>query len=105
MKDVELEKIKEYAVEDADITLQLKHKFVPLLKQREVENVFMEVENPLTRVLTDMEFEGIKIDVGFLNDYSAVLDIDARAAEQRVFDCCGIKFNLAFPQTIGRSSF
>ncbi len=105
MKDVELGKIKEYAVEDADITLQLKHKFVPLLKQREVEQVFMDVENPLTRVLTDMEFEGIKIDVGFLNDYSAVLDIDARSAEQRVFDCCGIKFNLGSPKQLGEILF
>ena len=67
MRDVELEKIKEYAAEDADITLQLKNVFVPLLKKKEVEKVFNEVENPLVKVLVDMEYEGIKVDVDFLN--------------------------------------
>ncbi len=105
MKNVELEKIKEYAVEDADITFQLKQKFVPLLKQKEVENVFKEVENPLTRVLMEMEFEGVKIDVDFLKEYSVVLDQDARAAEQRVFDCCGLKFNLGSPKQLGEILF
>jgi DNA polymerase-1 len=65
MRDVELEKIKEYAGEDADITLRLKKVFVPLLKEKEVEKVFNEVENPLVKVLVDMEFEGIKVDVDF----------------------------------------
>src|SRR5436305_5536698 len=60
MKDVELEKIKEYAVEDADITLQFKNIFLPQLKKYEVENVFEEVENPLVPVLVDMEYEGVR---------------------------------------------
>jgi DNA polymerase-1 len=59
MRDVPIEKIKEYAVEDADITLQLKKVFVELLKKYEVEKVFSEVENPLVKVLTDMEYEGV----------------------------------------------
>jgi DNA polymerase-1 len=62
MRDVELEKIKEYAAEDADITLQLKHIFLPQLKEKEVEKVFYEVENPLVKVLTDMEYEGVRIE-------------------------------------------
>ena len=65
MRDVELEKIKDYAAEDADITLQLKNVFTPLLKEKEVEKVFNEVEVPLVKVLTDMEFEGVKIDTRF----------------------------------------
>ena len=73
MRDVEIEKIKEYAGEDADITLQLKNIFVPLLKKRDVEKVFNEVENPLVKVLVEMEYEGIKVDVDFLNDYSLSL--------------------------------
>jgi DNA polymerase-1 len=105
MKDVELEKIKEYAAEDADITLQLKEKFVPLLKFKEVENVFDEVENPLSRVLADMEFEGVRIDVGFLNDYSALLDKEIKLVEQKVFDCCGLKFNLGSPKQLGEVLF
>jgi len=105
MRDVEIEKIKEYAAEDADITLQLKNVFVPLLKEKEVEKVFNEVENPLVQVLTEMEFEGVKIDVDFLKDYSIQLDMEAKAAEQRVFDCCGIKFNLGSPKQLGEVLF
>src|SRR6185436_17021811 len=63
MRDVEIERIKEYAGEDADITLQLKNIFVPLLKSKEVEKVFKEVESPLVKVLVDMEYEGIKVDM------------------------------------------
>jgi DNA polymerase-1 len=105
MRDVEIEKIKEYAVEDADITLQLKHVFTPLLKQKEVEKVFNEVENPLVEVLTEMEFEGVKVDVDFLKDYSLQLDMEAKAAEQRVFDCCGLTFNLGSPKQLGEVLF
>jgi DNA polymerase-1 len=105
MRDVEIEKIKEYATEDADITLQLKKVFVPLLKEKEVEKVFNEVENPLVQVLTEMEYEGVKIDVDFLKDYSIQLDMEAKAAEQRVFDCCGIKFNLGSPKQLGEVLF
>ncbi|HXB95688.1 MAG TPA: 5'-3' exonuclease H3TH domain-containing protein, partial [Puia sp.] len=80
MRDVELEKIKDYAAEDADITLQLKHIFLPQLKEKAVEKVFYEVENPLVKVLTDMEFEGIRVDTGFLLDYSKELEREARQA-------------------------
>ncbi len=66
MRDVELEKIKEYAAEDADITLQLRNALLPQLKKKEVEKVFDEVENPLVKVLADMEFEGVRIDTDFL---------------------------------------
>ena len=66
MRDVELEKIKDYAAEDADITLNLKNVFTPLLKEKEVEKVFNEVENPLVKVLADMEYEGVRMDTGFL---------------------------------------
>ncbi|MFM8710857.1 MAG: hypothetical protein ACKOC7_06205, partial [Sphingomonadales bacterium] len=62
MRDAEVEKVKEYAGEDADITLQLKQQFVSRVEKAGVSRVFQEVELPLIRVLTDMEYEGIKID-------------------------------------------
>ena len=105
MRDVEIEKIKEYAGEDADITLQLKHIFTPLLKEREVEKVFSEVENPLVKVLVDMEYEGIKIDVDFLNDYSKELEKDAKRAEESVYKQAGVRFNLASPKQLGEVLF
>jgi len=105
MRDVELEKIKEYAAEDADITLQLKQIFLPQLKEKEVEKVFYEVENPLVKVLTDMEFEGVKIDEDFLKDYSKELEKDAKKAEESVYKQAGVRFNLASPKQLGEVLF
>ena len=105
MRDVEIEKAKEYAAEDADITLQLKNIFLPQLKTKEVEKVFYEVENPLVKVLTSMEFEGIKVDVDFLNSYSKELDVDARVAEEKVYEAAGVRFNLASPKQLGEVLF
>ena len=105
MRDVDIEKAKEYAAEDADITLQLKQVFVPLLKEKDVQRVFTEVENPLVRVLTDMEFEGVKIDVGFLNDYSKELEKDAKQFEENVYAQAGVRFNLASPKQLGEVLF
>ena len=105
MRDVELERVKEYAVEDADITLQLKNVFIHGLKEKDVEKVFYEVDNPLVQVLKDMEFEGVKIDVDFLNDYSKELDKEAKAAEERVYKEAGVRFNLASPKQLGEVLF
>ena len=105
MRDVEAEKIKEYACEDADITLQLKNIFVPQIKSSDVEKVFNEVEIPLVKVLADMEFEGIKIDIDFLHAYSKVLDIDAKKAEELVYEQAGVRFNLASPKQLGEVLF
>ena len=105
MRDVEAEKIKDYAAEDADITLQLKNIFLPQLKEKEVEKVFYEVENPLVKVLTAMEFEGIRIDEGFLNDYSKELEREAKIAEESVYKQAGVRFNLASPKQLGEVLF
>jgi DNA polymerase-1 len=105
MKDVELEKIKEYAVEDADVTLQFKSIFVPKLKQAEVEKVFDEVEVPLVPVLVDMEKEGVRIDTDFLNEYSRVLEIEARVHEEKVYETAGVRFNLGSPKQLGEVLF
>lgn len=105
MRDVPLEKITDYAAEDADITLQLKQVFVPLLKSREVEKVFYEVENPLAKVLMDMEYEGVKVDMNFLQEYSKELERQAKLAEESVYKQAGIKFNLASPRQLGEVLF
>ena len=105
MRDVEIDKIKEYASEDADITLQLKHVFTPLLKEKSVEKVFAEVENPLVKVLTAMEFEGIRVDMDFLNEYSKELEKEAKLAEENVYSQAGVRFNLASPKQLGEVLF
>lgn len=105
MRDVDVEKVKEYAAEDADITLQLKQVFTPQLQEKAVQRVFDEVETPLVRVLTDMEFEGVRVDEGFLHEYSRLLDEEARQAERSVYEQAGVKFNLASPKQLGEVLF
>ena len=105
MRDVEPSTVKDYAAEDADITLQLQHVFLPMLKQKSVEKVFYEVENPLVKVLTAMEFEGIRIDENFLKDYSSILEKEAKAAEESVYKQAGVRFNLASPKQLGEVLF
>ena len=105
MRDVPIEKIKEYAAEDADITLQLKNAFVPQLSKRQVERVFNEVENPLVKVLTDMEYEGIRVDVDFLKAYSVELEREAKQSEESVYQQAGVRFNLASPRQLGEVLF
>ena len=105
MRDAALEQIKEYAAEDADITLQLKKCLAPLILKKEVSKVFNEVENPLMPVLVDMEFEGVKVDVDFLNEYSKVLEVEAKESEEKVYEAAGVRFNLASPKQLGEVLF
>ncbi|HPI53513.1 MAG TPA: DNA polymerase I [Chitinophagaceae bacterium] len=105
MRDVEIDKIKEYAAEDADITLQLKHKFVPLLKENDVESVFYSIDTPLIQVLMNMEYQGVKIDTAFLNKYSFELEKLAKTSEESVYQQAGVRFNLASPKQLGEVLF
>ena len=105
MREAPLADVAEYATEDADITLQLKHKFEPMLKEKSVENVFYNADNPLVKVLANMEFEGVRIDEGFLNDYSKVLEADAKIFEENVYEAAGVRFNLASPKQLGEVLF
>ncbi|WP_143308760.1 DNA polymerase I [Chitinophaga vietnamensis] len=105
MRDVEVERVAEYAAEDADVTLQLKEKFLPLLPQKKVEKVLYEIENPLTKVLTDMEYEGIALDIKALADYSRELDIEIKRAEESVYEQAGVRFKLASPKQLGEVLF
>jgi DNA polymerase I len=105
MRDVAIDKISDYAAEDADITLQLKQVLSPLLKSKEVEKVFHEVENPLAKVLMAMEYEGVKVDVDFLREYSKELEREAAIAEDKVYEQAGVKFNLASPRQLGEVLF
>lgn len=105
MRDVAIEVVKDYAAEDADVTLQLKEVFEPQLTKKAVRKVFDEVENPLVKVLADMEFEGVRIDEKFLNEYSKLLEIEAAQAEEQVFKIAGVRFNLSSPKQLGEVLF
>ncbi|MNQ20053.1 DNA polymerase I [compost metagenome] len=101
MRDVALEDIKEYAVEDADVTLQLKEIFTLELDKTGTKKLFDEIEIPLVQVLADMEKEGIRVDVDFLKSLSKTLDDDIKILEASIYETAGEKFNLASPKQLG----
>lgn len=101
MRDVALEEIKEYAAEDADVTLQLKEIFTTELDKTETKKLFDEIEIPLVSVLAAMETEGIRLDVEFLSVMSKEMDVEIKSLEQKIYETAGEKFNLASPKQLG----
>lgn len=101
MREVPLEQIKDYAAEDADITLKLKNVFVPELKKSETEKLFHEVEVPLIETLAAMEREGINLDVEALKEFSAQLQEDIEKVDREIQELAGTKFNISSPKQVG----
>ncbi|WP_298950747.1 DNA polymerase I [uncultured Nonlabens sp.] len=101
MRDVDLEKQKEYAVEDADITLQLKEHFTPELASAGTDKLFKDIEMPLLDVLAAMEIEGINLDEEFLNSLSGDLETDIAQLEKDIYEVAGEKFNIGSPKQLG----
>ena len=101
MRDVPLEKLTEYAVEDADITLQLKEHFQTELGEANTQKLFDDIEIPLLRVLAAMELEGINLDKDFLNSLSEDLNNDILNLEKSIYEAAGEEFNIASPKQLG----
>jgi len=102
---VPVDKATEYAVEDADITLQLKEMLEPQLTEHEVRKVLDEVETPLIPVLARMEREGVRVDADFLGTYSEELEGIAVALEKEIYEAAGVQFNIASPRQLGEVLF
>ncbi len=105
MRDVPLEQIKEYAAEDADVTLQLKSVFEPELVRNGTRKLFDDIETPLIPVLADMEMEGVNLDIPFLQSLSGELQQDIAGLEMKIYEAAGEKFNLASPRQLGEILF
>ncbi len=105
MRDVPLEQIKEYAAEDADITLQLKHVLDAQIKKTDQGRLLQEVELPLVHVLSDMERTGVKIDVEALHDLSNTLQNDLAKTQEDIFQLAGMEFNVGSPKQLGEILF
>ncbi|WP_233897531.1 DNA polymerase I [Tenacibaculum piscium] len=101
MRTVEIEKQTEYAVEDADITLQLKEHFTKELESGNVTKLFNEIETPLVSVLTAMEIEGINLNVPFLKELSVDLGNDIERLEKNIYQQAGEEFNIGSPKQLG----
>lgn len=105
MRTVPIEQIKEYAAEDADVTLRLKHYFAPLLKQEGLESLFFEMEMPLIYVLAEMEATGVKLDTNALKQSSEVLSQQLSALEESIYDLAGQSFNINSTKQVGEILF
>ncbi|HMW38262.1 MAG: DNA polymerase I [Saprospiraceae bacterium] len=105
MRDVELEKIKEYAAEDADIVLQLYPVLDKDIREFGVSTVMTDIELPLINVLASMENEGVRIDADFLNDYSKVLGHGIEKTEAKIYQIAGVRFNISSPKQVGEVLF
>jgi DNA polymerase-1 len=105
MREAPVELVKEYAGEDADVTLQLYKKFNVLLDKAGMRTLFHDMENPLVPVLVEMEHAGVGIDVDFLNAYSKDLERDIAASEEAVYRDAGCRFNLGSPRQLGEVLF
>ena len=102
---VELEKQKEYAVEDADVTLQLKHLFEPQLPDANADKLMHEIEMPLMEVLTEMEIEGIRLDTVVLKEQSEKINAEIEILEGKITEDAGESFNLNSPKQLGEILF
>ncbi len=105
MRDVPVEQAKEYAAEDADITWQLYETFTPLLSETATQELAEKVEFPLVYVLSEMEKNGVKINIDTLKVFSQSLETDIAALEQRIYEKTGVQFNIASPKQLGEVLF
>ncbi len=105
MAEVAPDAITDYAAEDADITLQLKHFFEPKIKGTHVETLMNDIELPLVKVLAAMESEGINLDVQTLKDYSVELEQDINTLHKEILEMAGTEFNVDSPKQLGQVLF
>ncbi len=101
MRLVDMETIKEYSCEDADVTLQLRNVFEPMIREIGLTDLFSEMEMPLISVLSGMERNGVKIDEKVLKEYAVVLKEELRKFESEIFSLAGETFNINSPKQLG----
>ncbi len=99
--EVEIEKAKDYAAEDADITFRLYKKFYKSLKEEKLINIYEVFEKPLIKILASMEIEGIKIDNKFLKVLSSKFEKKIEKIQKEVFKISKKEFNIASPKQLG----
>lgn len=105
MRDIPVEKVAEYAAEDADITLRLKNYFAPLLKKEGLEPLFFDIEMPLIYVLADMQSTGVALDTEALRQSSVVITASLNKLEKEIHEMAGEPFNLNSTKQAGEILF
>ena len=105
MRDVSIDKITDYASEDADITLQLKSVFDKEIEVNNLGKIFYDIEIPMINVLSEMETEGIKIDTSYLEKLDKEFEEDLEKLKKEIFKKSGEEFNLNSPKQLGEILF
>ena len=105
MRDVSIDKITDYASEDADITLQLKSIFDKEIEVNNLSKIFYDIEIPMINVLSEMETEGIKIDTSYLEKLDKEFEEDLEKLKKEIFKKSGEEFNLNSPKQLGEILF
>jgi DNA polymerase-1 len=105
MRNIEIDKIKEYACEDADVTWQLKPILLKQLEENKLTRLFYELEMPLVKVLIAIEKSGFSIDIDYLNKYAKVLINEINNIEKEIYKIAGYEFNISSPKQLGELLF
>ncbi|MBK7030762.1 MAG: DNA polymerase I, partial [Bacteroidales bacterium] len=105
MRQVPIDQVKEYAAEDADITLQLRSVFEPRLDNTSTRKLFDEIEMPLVPVLASIEQEGVRLDSTALAEFSIQLGIEINEIQTQIWEMAGSSFNIQSPPAIGEVLF
>ena len=98
-------RICDYAAEDADVTLRLKHVLERELEKEGMVSLFHDMEMPLTRVLAEMEMAGVRLDCGILQQTSKMLGSRIERIETEIYDLAGTPFNVSSPKQVGEVLF
>ena len=101
MRDVPVDRVCEYAAEDADVTLRLYHVLSAQLRERGFERLLSEIEMPLVPVLAAMEEHGVRIDTAALGEVSTTLSQRLQGLESAIYEQAGHTFNIASPRQVG----
>jgi DNA polymerase-1 len=105
MRDIRVERVAEYAAEDADITFQLYETLLKSVTTEGIEKLMREIEMPLVEVLTELEYNGIRVDGEYLNTYSIELEGKIRGLEENIYAQAGNRFNIGSPKQVGDMLF
>ncbi len=105
MRDLHPTEVSNYACEDADITLRLCNLLSKKIREEKLERLAYEIEFPLTKVLTDMEFEGAKIDEAALKELSVEMKKDLELLTKKIYSEAGAEFNIDSPKQLGHILF
>ncbi|MBN1870947.1 MAG: DNA polymerase I, partial [Candidatus Omnitrophica bacterium] len=105
LEDVETQKVSDYSCEDSDVTLRLMHILEKKLKEKNLYELFVNVEMPLVRVLAEMEIEGISLDSKFFKRMSKDLDNRLKSLRKNIYKLAGAEFNINSHQQLSQVLF